>query len=231
MATKLLLFDIDGTLLSTKGVPRKAMYRALVNRFGNFTYDDTFNFSGRTDWEIVEHLLHYAKVDIEVTQDLIHAILHDFAGELTKVLHNGFRPIVYPGIIELLENLTGRENVKLGLVTGNIKEGARLKLQCAGLEKYFMGGGYGDDSKHRNNLPPLAIQRAEKYYSVSFYKKDIWIIGDSLHDITCAKANQLRSMAVATGWTNYTELKHATPEFLLTDFSNVNQTISILLEA
>jgi phosphoglycolate phosphatase len=229
VTTKLLLFDIDGTLLSTRGVPRQAMYRALVQRFGTFNYDDEFNFSGRTDWEIVEHLLAYANVDTAVTTVLIHSILHDFVKELAKVLHNGFRPLIYPGIYELLESLACQQNVKLGLVTGNVKQGARLKLKRAGLDKYFVIGGYGDDSKNRNNLPPLAIQRANKYYSMSFNKNDIWIIGDSEYDVICAKVNQLRSLAVATGWTDYTDLKQTQPDYLLKDFSNVSKTLSILL--
>jgi len=229
MGNKLLLFDIDGTLISTRGIPRTAMFEALVERFGTFNYDDAFNFSGRTDWEIVEHLLTYADIDIEITDQLVHAILKDFVRHLSDKLHNGFQPVIYPGIVELLEKLGQREDVKLGLVTGNVKDGARLKLTLAKLDKYFAVGGFGDDSNNRNDLPPLAIRRAQEHYRTSFTKQDIWIIGDSVHDVICAKVNQLRSLAVATGWTSYQDLYAQKPEYLLQDFSDVTTALSILL--
>jgi phosphoglycolate phosphatase len=230
MAMKLLLFDIDGTLMSARGIPRTAMYDALVERFGTFKYDNTFNFSGRTDWEIVEHLLAHAGVDAEINKELVHAILKDFVRLLAEKLKNGFQPIIYPGIRDLLEKLAQRQDVKLGLVTGNVKDGARLKLAFAGLDHYFVVGGFGDDSNNRNDLPPLAIRRAQDHYQTVFSKQDIWVIGDSVHDIICAKVNQLRSLAVATGWTPYQDLNAQTPEFLLRDFSDVQKTLSILLE-
>jgi phosphoglycolate phosphatase len=161
---------------------------------------------------------------------LVHSILQDFVEELEKVLHNGFHPLVYPGIYDLLEKLALRENAILGLVTGNVKAGAILKLKRAGLDKHFIAGAFGDDSNNRNDLPPLAIQRIQEHYNISFHREDIWIIGDSVHDVTCAKANRLRSLAVATGWTGYSELLDTKPDYLLKDFSDVNHTLSILME-
>ena len=157
----------------------------------------------------MEHLLQYAEVEWKITKELVHDILNDFVLELKKVLHNGFQPLVYPGIHDLIKNLVSRDNVKLGLVTGNVREGARLKLTRAKLNTFFAIGGFGDDSNNRNDLPPLAIQRAQHHYNITFHRNDVWIIGDSIHDIICAKVNGLRSLAVATGWTEYEELQEA----------------------
>lgn len=224
----LLLFDIDGTLISARGMPRKAMSRVLKRRYENFKYDTDFNFSGRTDWEIVEHLLLFDRRI--VSGKTVADILDEFADELQTVLRNGRKPIIHPGVCDLLQELDHRENAFLGLVTGNISRGARIKLIAAGLHEYFPVGSYGDDAKNRRELPKIAIERAAEYYKTSFDRDNIWIIGDSIHDIDCAKVNNLRSLAVCTGWTSYTELKDEQPEFLVDDLSDVNNILHILLK-
>ncbi len=223
---RLLLFDIDGTLLSTHGIPRQAMSAVLKRRYPDFNYDSGYNFSGRTDWEIVEHLLRYD--DRLIGQDLVHDILRDFAEELEITLQNGRHPFVYPGVQSLLDNLAQIEHVYLGLVTGNIEKGARIKLKKAGLNHFFSIGGYGDDSNNRDDLPPLAISRAEELYRQSFDKSNVWIIGDSLFDIRCARNNKLNSLAVSTGWTSYEVLKTAAPEQIVHDFSRVDEIVELL---
>ena len=222
----LLLFDIDGTLVSTHGIPRQAMSTVLKRRFPGFVYDTGYNFSGRTDWEIVEHLLRFDKRPVD--DALVHNVLEEFAAELDIVLKNGRHPLIYPGVISLLEILQQMSSVSLGLVTGNIEEGARIKLRRAGLDHFFQVGGFGNDSNNRDDLPPLAIARAEEYFNRSFERKNIWVIGDSLFDIRCAKNNDLRSLAVATGWTDYEDLKSAGPDHITRDFSDVKSIVDIL---
>lgn len=229
MNPKLLLFDIDGTLISTHGIPKIAMGRVLKNRFNSFSYDSKFNFSGRTDWEIVEHLLGFDNQNIKITQELIHDILEEFAHELEVELKNGKHPLIYPGVKTLLEKIISFPQVHLGLVTGNIDKGAKTKLEAAELYKYFPVGGFGNDSKYRNDLAPIAIQRAEKYYRQQFIKNDIWIIGDSIYDIYCAQTNNLRCLAVSTGWTEYEELQNVNPEYLFKNLSDESAIIDILL--
>jgi phosphoglycolate phosphatase-like HAD superfamily hydrolase len=119
----------------------------------------------------------------------------------------------------------------LGLVTGNIAEGARIKLEAVDLYKYFPIGGFGDDSKDRNDLPPIAQKRAETYYRVNFATDDIWIIGDSVHDIYCAQKNGLRCLAVSTGWTSREKLANADPEFLEDNLSDTQKIQDILLNS
>jgi len=157
---KLLLFDIDGTLLSTHGIPRKAMKRVLERRFNNFTYDDSYNYSGRTDWEIVEHLLDFGKIDYPRDYESLKIIFLDFAHELDKEIQNGLIPHVYLGVSNLIKTLHNINECYLGLLTGNIARGARIKLQAVKLYDYFPLGAFGDDSKHRNDLANIAINRA-----------------------------------------------------------------------
>jgi phosphoglycolate phosphatase-like HAD superfamily hydrolase len=229
MDQKLFLFDIDGTLISTHGLPRRAMRTVLNKRFDDFSYDDKFNFSGRTDWEIVEYLLHFdAK---SVNQELIHDILHEFSIELEQELQNGKKPYIYAGVEVLLQKLHIAQDVYLGLVTGNIKKGAHLKLRAAGLSHYFPVGGFGDDSKYRNDLAPIAIQRAKDHYKFEIDKRNIWIIGDSVYDVICAQKNALRCLAVGTGWTQFEELEGVNPEYLVRDLSDLNKILNILLNS
>lgn len=229
MTSKLCLFDIDGTLIYTHGIPRKAMKKVLTKRYANFSYDDQFNYSGRTDWEIIEHLLSFDRR--EVTTDIIHEILDDFSFELERQLKNGKKPFIYPGVLELLTKLSELGHIFLGLVTGNIEVGAKIKLTAAGLAHHFPIGGFGDDSKNRNDLPPIAIARAYEYYQIQLNRQDTWIIGDSIRDVFCAQKNNLRCLAVSTGWTHYDELKAVNPEYLVKDLSDTESILKILLES
>ena len=224
---KLFLFDIDGTLLSAHGIPKIVMSRVLANRFPDMRYDYQYDFSGRTDPEIIEYLLKYDKRSGDT--HLIDAILTEFAQELELEFARNHKPNLLQGVEEIITNLALRDDACLGLVTGNIAEGARIKLEAVGLHSFFPVGGFGDDSKYRNNLPPIAISRAEMYYKRTFLKKDVWIIGDSIYDIACAKENQLRCLAVASGLTDQEKLSAAQPEFLAMDMADVERILSILL--
>jgi phosphoglycolate phosphatase-like HAD superfamily hydrolase len=225
--SKLFLFDIDGTLLSARGVPKRVMGRVLANRFPDIRYDHNYDFSGRTDPEIIEYLLHYDQHDAD--EELIKSILDEFVAELELELSRNHKPVLLQGVEEILSNLSALENACLGLVTGNIARGAHIKLKSVGLHTLFPVGGYGDDSKFRSDLPPVAISRAEGHYNTRFLKEDIWIIGDSIYDIACAKENNLRCLAVASGLTGYEKLAAAKPEFLEQDMTNVDNILNILL--
>ncbi len=227
MKPKLLLFDIDGTLISARGFPKIAMGKVLSLRFPNIKYDHSYDFSGRTDPEIIEYLLGYD--NIETTDYLEQQILRDFCVELETMFRNGQKPFILAGVRELMKNLLIQNNVCLGLVTGNISEGARIKLEAAGLNQYFPIGGFGDDSKDRNDLPPIAKERAKKYYGKDFAARDTWIIGDSIHDIGCAQNNNMRCLAVSTGRTSRKSLAAGNPEYLVNDLSDFKIIQEILL--
>jgi phosphoglycolate phosphatase len=228
MEPKLLLFDIDGTILSARGVPRIVMNKVLSRRYKSISYDQNYDFSGRTDPEIIEHLLNFAEVDFSIKD--INQILLDFAPALEKEFQNNHQPYLLDGVKKLLATLLNTEGVYLGLVTGNISEGARIKLESVGLSQHFPIGGFGDDSKHRVELPPIAQRRAEEYYGIDFSKSHIWIIGDSIYDIKCAEMNNLRCLAVASGKTSKNILASAKPEFLEDNLSDTQSILNILLE-
>jgi HAD superfamily hydrolase (TIGR01549 family) len=229
MKNKLLLFDIDGTLISAHGIPKKAMGKVLSRRYASFNYDKSYDFSGRTDPEIIEHLLKYDNK--KVSDILITQILEEFCVELEQELTTNHRPVIHPGVEDLIEDLDSIENVSLGLVTGNVAEGARIKLEAVDLYKYFPVGGFGDDSKRRNDLPPIAKTRAQDYYHCAFSDTDIWIIGDSIYDVECARVNSLRCLAVCTGFTNRQELYMAGPEILVDNMSDTVQIRDTLLQS
>jgi phosphoglycolate phosphatase-like HAD superfamily hydrolase len=227
--SKLLLFDIDGTLLSAHGSPKEAMATVLARRYEQFQYDQTYDFSGRTDPQIVEHLLQHD--NREFTDRLIQKILHEFCAELKRVLMNGKKPEVHPGVEKLMQEFNENEDVCLGLVTGNVSAGAKIKLKAVDLHHYFPIGGYGDDSKNRNDLPPIARKRAEKYFKQHFNANDIWVIGDSIYDIECAQVNGFRCLAVSTGKTSRERLITANPEYLEDDLSDTEKIRSILINS
>ena len=229
MNPKLLLFDIDGTLLSAQGAPRKAMSIVLERRYNSFNYDHEYDFSGRTDPQIVEHLLQH---DNRPFSDvLIKQILNEFCIELEKEIYLGKKPVLHPGVRELISSLEQNDDVFLGLVTGNVSTGAQIKLESAGLDNSFSVGGYGDDSKDRNSLPPIAQKRAEMKFRKKFYNNDTWIIGDSIYDIECAKNNDLRCLAVSTGKTSKEKLATAKPEFLVDNFCDLEKIQNILINS
>ncbi len=228
MADKLLLFDIDGTLLLSKGIPRTAFLKVLKNHFPRISDKTTVKFSGMTDPQIIKQLLQANGDSTQVSNRLLQTLFKEFAAELSQRLNAENPPDVLPGVTALLDRLQTLPNCYLGLVTGNIMAGARIKLLAAGLYHYFPLGGFGSDHENRNLLPPIALKRAELYYNKSFRQDDIWIIGDSIHDVRCAKANGLNCLALTTGFTPEASLLAEKPDFLLQNLNDTAEILSII---
>jgi phosphoglycolate phosphatase len=181
---RLVLFDIDGTILTDRGASRSAFAEALSAVFG---YDGDlarYDFSGRTDPQIAHMVLRDAGHSPEAIESALSQLWEIYLAGLARNA-TPERVQVMPGIRELLAELESHEEVVLALLTGNIEPGARLKLGGAGLNAYFPFGAFGSDSADRTELPPIAMQRASEHLGRDFRGADVVIIGDSIYDVRC----------------------------------------------
>lgn len=209
------LFDIDGTLIASGGAGKAALEAALAEEFGIPRVMDKLQLSGRTDRAIIADLfrLHVIDDTPENHERLRDAYLH----HLPNHLHLGR---VLPGIAELLDHLAERQDVAIGLLTGNVRAGAKVKLGFFGLYDYFAFGGYGDHHLDRDDVAREALAEVRRQFNGSVQPERIWVIGDTPLDIRCARSIGARAVAVATGWHSLTELAEHQPDLLLADLSN-----------
>lgn len=198
---KLVCFDIDGTLLWTNGAGRRAIHRALLEELGTAGPIESFRFDGRTDGEIVIRLAEAAGLTPE--PELVNRVLGRYVRNLEIELSRpGHVTRVLPGVESLLATLESRGDAVLGLLTGNVVDGARLKLASAGLSlERFPVGAFGSDSHERSELPAVAQQRAREMWPSAggFEREAIVIIGDTPADVRCGMGIGARAIGVATG--------------------------------
>ncbi len=223
---KLLLFDIDGTLLLTGRAGEHALRISLRERFGVEDDLSAISFAGSTDGAIMRQMFEANAIPHtpENVADLLDGYVHHLALELPK--REG---LVLPGIVALLEALHRRKDCVLGLLTGNIAKGAELKLSHYGVWDYFEFGAFADDHVDRNKLGPVAQSRAVEKHGVSFEAKDIYVIGDTPRDIDCARAAGFVAVAIATGSYKREELAAHKPDFLFEDLSDTAAVMKALL--
>jgi len=205
-----VLFDIDGTLITDNGAARRSYALALRETYG-FEGDLTrYDFSGRTDPQITSMVLH----DAGLTDDQIGArapqLWDAYLRELA-IHATAERVRVLPGIRDLLDRLVAIDHITLGLLTGNIERGARLKLAPAGLNDYFPFGAFGSDSAKREELPPIAVERASKIDGHRFRGREVVIIGDSIYDVRCGAPHDATTIAIASGKTPAEKLRAENP--------------------
>lgn len=202
----ILLFDIDGTLVRTGGAGKAAMEAALCEEFGVALSAEEVPYSGRTDRAIGRDLLTAHRLDPSpANQDrLVDGYLSRLPGRLAALGGE-----VCPGIRELLARLHGRADLGVGLLTGNVRRGAQLKLGHFGLwdDHFPLGGGFGDDHESRDDLARAAVRGLREWYD--FRPEDVWVIGDTPLDIQCARAVGAKVVGVATGWHELSELAAA----------------------
>jgi phosphoglycolate phosphatase-like HAD superfamily hydrolase len=224
---RLVLFDVDGTLLSAGRAARESILAALAAVLGWEGTAEGNDFSGKTDPQILRELVLDAvgEARFEATRE---AVLERYVHELGSRL----RPesvVAKPGVPALLERLAGESYVTLALLTGNIERGARMKLEPPGFNRFFPFGAFGDDSADRYRLPGIAVARALERTGRNFSGKEVVIVGDSVHDVACGRSLGARAVAVATGPTPAENLAAERPEALLPDFSDVDAAAEAIL--
>lgn len=226
--TSLLLFDIDGTLVSG-GPAKEAFHHAMVDAFGTAGDIEVHDFSGKTDPQIARELLVGSGLDHGEVDAGLPRLFARYLEELEARLPE--RPVqVLPGVVPLLgrlEELVAESRIALGLVTGNVAGGADLKLGSAGLREPFEVGAFGSDSEERNELPGVALARAREYWSTDFDPAHVWIVGDTPRDVACGRAHGLRTLAVATGNFEAPALRRSGADVVVDDLSEPDRVLEI----
>lgn len=216
---RLVLFDVDGTLLTCGGQVRPIFAAALGEVLGVAVELDGYSFAGGTDQRIVLDLAARAGVEEGRARAALPRVREAFVARLAAGLDPaGVR--VLPGVVDLLDRLAGDPEVALGLLTGNWRRGAEIKLAAAGIAfDRFRFGAFGDDGVERGELPPVALGRAAAATGRAFRPADVLIVGDSPADVACARAHGLACLAVATGWTRAAELTAAGASWVAADLT------------
>ncbi|HET7322172.1 MAG TPA: HAD hydrolase-like protein [Longimicrobiaceae bacterium] len=211
---RLILFDIDGTMLSTAGQAGGAFREALSAVYGVAGPWEGYSFAGKTDPQIAHDLLRLSGLARETVERGLPDVWEHYLAGLEERLR-GVRVELLPGVRPLVERLHASPRAVLGLLTGNVREGARLKLTAAGLDfRHFAVGAFGSDHAERRELPALAIYRAEERFGHRFQGKEVVIIGDTPFDISCGERLGVRTLAVATGSYSHEELARCSPDHL-----------------
>jgi phosphoglycolate phosphatase len=225
---RLYLFDIDGTLVSARGAGRLAITTALVETFGTAGDVDTYDFRGKTDQRIVLDLMQAAGVPERDIQVRLHTCFDAYVRELDALVGDGARVQLMPGIADVVRALAARDDAVVGLLTGNIEMGARVKLRSTGLWPLFRVGAFGSDHIDRRQLPAVACERARATLGHDIPFERVVIIGDTPLDVDCARACGAIAVAVATGHHASDELSACAPDLLFTDFSDVDGAVAKL---
>jgi phosphoglycolate phosphatase-like HAD superfamily hydrolase len=219
---RLLLFDIDGTLIDSGGAGLQSLKDVLEQQFGVTDDLDGIEVAGKTDTAIVHQILRKQKIAVtgENTEAFLERYLELLALELPQRQGR-----LLPGVQQLLSRLQARPQNVLALLTGNLQRGAQLKLAHYGIWDFFELGAFADDHHDRNELGPFAQRRAREKHAIDFAAADIDVIGDTPHDIACGKAIGARTVAVATGSCSRAQLAAHQPDVLVDDFSEVEAVI------
>lgn len=225
---RLILWDVDGTLLSTDGIAAAAMRAAMQQVVGPAAPMERTHYAGKTDWQIIHES--FPSLDAAHVAERLHefreaylALLEPQRADLTA------RSTIFPGVITALEVLAGYAHQ--APLTGNMAAIARIKLECTGLNTMLdaAAGAYGDDHHHRPALVPIAAERAAQRYGRRFSGSQIVIVGDTPNDIACGKANGARTIAVATGPYTLADLRAHAPDVALADLSDTDAVLAAIL--
>ena len=220
----LFVWDIDGTLIHCGSCGREALndtFRELFNVGNAFKHA---KLGGKTDSVVLEEIFR----QYNISEEKKPLILETYGIALKKSLDSYKNNRVLPGIKNILEFSKTNKNIYNTIATSNFEIGARIKLDVHGLNPYFLTGGFGDTAKEKWQSAIQAVKDTEKLYEIEFEKENIYIIGDTWYDIECAKKLGVKSIAVATGWVSYEDLKACDSDFLFKDLENYQSILNII---
>lgn len=219
---RLILFDVDGTLLECGRQVREILSASVEEIYGATGSIDRLDFAGRTDPGIVLDVLRDAGLAERDILARIPELRSKYAARLERDLDRRCMRLL-PGVAGHLESLARRGDVVLGLVTGNWEPGARTKLSRFDLNRFFDFGAFGCDAVDRSDLPPVALERAERITGRRFRPEETLIVGDTIHDISCARAHGIPVLAVATGRTPAETLWEGGADRVVADLTEIGE--------
>ena len=224
---KYVLFDVDHTLVDVKGAGARALSWALKEIFGNGEVVGELDLAGKTDLQIVKEAL--SKMGVESSHGIVEKICEEYTRRLKLEMetHGGE---VLPGVRELLKLLHETSGIYLGLLTGNLEEGARLKLEPFGLNGFFRVGAFGGDHEDRDQLLPIAIERLEGLEGIRPGYDECIVVGDTPRDVRCAKVHGALAIGVATGRFSMDTLAKAGTDLVLPDLRQTNMILEWIKE-
>ncbi len=231
MQRKLVLFDIDGTILLSGGAGRRALVRVMATAGADPDVFGNIRFDGKTDPQIIVELLREAGHEWSGQQEMIETLSDQYLDLLESELaaKDAPPPTLMPGVTTLLDALHQDERATLGLVTGNLARGAALKLRSVGLDpERFVIGAFGSDSPHRPDLPAIAADRAKPLFGHAPSGHDVVIIGDTPADVTCGQAIGARAIGVATGSYSADDLRDAGAYLVVDDLIETRRILDVI---
>ena len=229
---RVVLFDVDGTLLASGGVGRRAMEAALRTHFG--TIGPThYRYDGKTDRQIVRESMRHAGFSDADIDERMEPLLTEYLGRLEQTIATDMSGVrVHAGVPALLDALEARDDVLLGLLTGNIAPGAALKLRAAGLApERFRVGAFGSDHEYRPELPAIAQRRAAELLECDVAGSTVVVIGDTPADVECGRGIGARAVAVATGHFTTADLAAYKPHAVFEDFTDSAAAMRAICDA
>jgi phosphoglycolate phosphatase len=229
---RLVLFDIDGTLLNSGGLGRASMQRALGLVFGS-PGNPSYRYDGKTDKQIVRDVMRlegHSDEHIDARMEKLIELYLEGLREGAKSGKFNVRPL--DGVVELLDALEARQNVVLGLLTGNVEPGARVKLTAAGINpERFRVNAFGSDHEHRPRLPAIAQRRASETLGLEIVGDRLIVIGDTPADIECGRSLGARAIGVASGHYTVEQLQEHNPYAVFPSLKNTPQVLDTILNA
>ncbi len=221
----LVLFDIDGTILTSGGAGERSLSMAVRDRFGVEENLSEIEIAGKTDTGIALRI--FEKHGIETSPENLASFFDCYLSHLALELPKS-KGAILPGVMKLLQELKALPHVALALLTGNLSAGAKLKLSHFQVWEFFDFGAFADDHHDRNLLGPFAQKRALEMHGVEFEPARIYVLGDTPHDINCGRVLGARTVAIATGKYSLADLQAHHPDFLFADLSDTAEVIRTL---